>query len=865
MLSGRIALADEVASKSAADGLYLRRLGGVPSPSTDGVVKHPHELDDVVAKVPSARPTMVTEVDELDPEVDSPPRDEQVVDLQVTVVLPDRVELLESAEQRVEQVHGLEGRQPTTGLAIEEVRQPLALDQIADQARDRRAVITQAHRVVVLDDRRAVAEADELVRVEAGRPIPHVLMRVEDLRGAIDARPRFGDAVELPFPPATDLRPDQIPARKDPARLEVEHFDLIVHLRHRHPEIPRRFLTVQHTYIRPRRHGFCEAANYTDLMSTNTELARIFSEMAAILELTGANVFRVNAHNRVAQVLREMTTDVAALADDPAQLIAIEGIGEGSAKKIIEYVKKGKVSEYDTLRASIPIGLLEVMAIPGLGPKTVRLLWEKGGVTSLSSLKAKLESGELEGLPRMGTKTLENIKASLEFKARAAQRTRIGQALPLAEAIVEQLSTVTGVRQVQYAGSLRRGRETIGDIDILASTTRPKELGEAFRSMREVEQVLAGGETKNSVRLEGGLQVDLRIVEDKAFGAALLYFTGSKEHNVVMRERAAKRSLRLNEYGLFPAEKGQNAPPQQRGVKPIAARTEAEVYRALDLPFIPPELRENRGEFDGQPPELIEGSDIKAELHAHTVASDGKLTIDELVRAAKARGYHTIAVTDHSQSSIQANGLSPDRLRKHIEAVRDAGRKVKGITVLAGAEVDILGDGHLDYDDELLAELDIVVASPHVALRQDSKKATERLVKAISHPLVNILGHPTGRMIGSREGLSPDIHALIEAAIAHDTALEINANPLRLDLRDIHVRAAVEAGALLAINTDAHRTEHFDFLRYGILTARRGWLTAEQCINTWSKQKLHRWLAAKKKASASAKPTKKKTAKAARS
>lgn len=582
-------------------------------------------------------------------------------------------------------------------------------------------------------------------------------------------------------------------------------------------------------------------------MSTNAELARIFEQMAKVLDLTGANVFRVNAHTKVARILESMTTDVAELADDPAKLTAIDGIGDGSAKKIIEYVKTGRVKEHDELVKQIPLGLLKVMEVPGLGPKTVKLLWENAGVTDIPALKAAIEAGKLDGLPRMGAKTITNIKESLEFAAHAAERMRLGEALPVAEQIVEHLRTIKGVKQVEYAGSLRRGKETIGDIDILVSATNQAAVSKAFQAMPGVKKVLAAGETRSSVRLEQGVQVDLRVLDDSSFGAALLYFTGSKEHNVALRERAIKRGYRLNEYGLFPDDgTDDDRPLQDRGVKPVAARTEQGIYKTLDLLWIPPTLREDRGELTTKLPKLIVIDDIVAELHAHTTASDGLLSIEQLAEIAKARGFHTIAVTDHSKSSVQANGLSPDRLKAHIEEVREAASRVKGITILAGSEVDILTDGRLDYEDDLLAQLDIVVASPHVALKQEPKLATKRLVRAISHPLVHILGHPTGRIINRREGLSPDINALIEAAVEHDTAMEINAHWLRLDLRDTHVKAAVDGGALIAINTDAHIEADFDNLRYGILTAQRGWLTAERCVNAWPKAKLHKWLKAKR-------------------
>lgn len=586
------------------------------------------------------------------------------------------------------------------------------------------------------------------------------------------------------------------------------------------------------------------------MTTTNAALSAIFDEMAKALELLGANPFRVNAHAKVARLLDGMGRDIGEIAHDLKALQAIDGIGEGSAKKIKEYAETGRVEEHEELLAKIPSGLLSVMEIPGLGPKTVKLMWEQAGVTDIATLKSALESGEIEKLPRMGKKTVENIREAIEFSESSAGRVRIGQAMPVAERIVALLQKVDPKAEIAYAGSLRRGKETIGDVDILAASPNHEKLAEAFRTMDDVTKILASGETKISLRLNTGLQVDLRMIDPSCFGAALLYFTGSKEHNVILRERAIKRGYRLNEYGLFPEDDSDDAdktPPQKRGVKPAAAKTEESIYKKLDLSWIPPEMREDRGELNLDAiPDLIEVDDIRAELHAHTVASDGRLSIDELAAEAKRRGFHTIAVTDHSKSSVQANGLSVERLREHIAAVREANERTKGITILAGSEVDILADGRLDYDDDLLAELDIVVASPHVALKQEPKKATERLLAAIRHPLVHMLGHPTGRLVNAREGLSPDMQALIDASVEHDTALEINANDHRLDLRDYHVRMAVEAGAKIAINTDAHAADHFDLLRYGVLTARRGWLSAEQCINTWTSARLQKWLKSKR-------------------
>ncbi len=577
-------------------------------------------------------------------------------------------------------------------------------------------------------------------------------------------------------------------------------------------------------------------------MSTNAELARLFEEMAAVLELTGANSFRVAGYARAARVLEDLTTDVATIADH-AKLIEIEGIGEGTAKRILQYIRTGRIPEHDELLAKVPIGLLEVMRIPGIGPKTARILWEKGGITDLASLREKLEAGGLEGLPRMGDKTIANIRESISFMEGSRERTRLGQALPLAEAIVERLRALPGVRRVEYAGSLRRGAETIGDIDLLASCDRPAALSRAFVTMPGIVKVLAAGTTKSSVRLETGIQVDLRVIDEESFGAALMYFTGNKAHNIEMRERAAKRGMRLNEYGLFRPARPGDGPPEPRAGEPVASAREEDIFAALGLPWIPPELREDRGELElTETPRLIEVGDIRCDLHAHTIASDGRMTIDELAAEARRRGYHAIAVTDHSPASPLAGGLSPDDLLRHIDAVREAAGRTKGIAILAGSEVDIHADGRLDYDDEILARLDVVVASPHAALRQSPDVATKRLVAAVRHPLVRILGHPTGRLINKRAGLQPDLARLVEAAAETGVALEINANDLRLDLRDVHVRAAMDGGALLAIDTDVHSPGDFDLLRYGVLTARRGGLTPDRCVNTWTLPKLRAWL-----------------------
>jgi len=601
-------------------------------------------------------------------------------------------------------------------------------------------------------------------------------------------------------------------------------------------------------------------------MGVNQALANQFEEISQMIDLLGEDSFRASAHARAARTIADLSFDLEPLAEDKKKLVALDGVGSKIADKIIEFVTTGKIAEHEELAARVPPGLLAMLAIPGLGPKTVRAIWQDKGVTDVAGLKRIIADGSILSVPRMGAKAAEKIKAAIALAEQGLERLCIGQALPVAERIIEAIKKLPGVQSVAYAGSLRRGRDTVGDIDILVSSTKPGPIGEAFRTLPQVRTILAAGDSKSSVRvavsddtgrwtLEGKdgksdagptIQVDLRVVPAASWGAALMYFTGSKDHNVRLRERAQRAGLTLNEYGLFP-EDNQDTPPQARGIKPVAGKTEEEIYAKLGHPYLPPEIRESSGELDlKEPPRLVELEDIKAELHAHTTASDGAMSIEELAAAAKARGFHTIAVTDHSKSSVIANGLSPERLEAHIEAIRKAQEKVKGITILAGSEVDILGDGSLDYSDKLLAKLDIVVASPHVALSQTPEAATARLLAAIRHPMVHILGHPTGRLINRRAGLSPDIPKLAAAAKEHGVAMEINAHWMRLDLRDTHVRAAVNAGSLIAIDCDTHAQNDYDNLRYGIMTARRGWVTPELCINTWTAKKLHGWLKSKR-------------------
>jgi DNA polymerase (family 10) len=605
-------------------------------------------------------------------------------------------------------------------------------------------------------------------------------------------------------------------------------------------------------------------------MSANDRIAKHFEDIANLMLLLGEDGFRVNAHTRAARILGDLAQDASTL--DRTALLAIEGIGPKIADKIAEFLASGTTAEFAALNAKVPPGLLPLLAVPGLGPKTLRTLWTQGNITDEASLRAAIADGAILNLPRMGAKSVDKLRHSLDFARNTHSRIRLGQAMPIAEHIVTVMQAQPGVARSAFAGSARRGRDTVGDLDILVSTSDADftnaplvaAISKAFRTLPNVRHILASGDTRSSIQYalnddnprwgatEGEssgpvIQVDLRIVPESSFGAALAYFTGSKDHNVHMREIALSKGLTLNEYGLYPDDKSED-PPHKRGITPVAGTTEESIFAALKLPFIPPEIREDISEFRlMQTPALITTADIKAELHAHTTASDGKLSIENLARAALARGFHTIAVTDHSRNSAQAGGLSIERLLHHIAAIRDAQESVPGITILAGSEVDILADGSLDYPDDILAQLDVVVASPHTALSQDPASATSRLLKAISHPLVHILGHPTGRLINRRPGLEPDMAALIDAAKACNVALEINSHWMRLDLRDVHARAAIQTGALLAIDCDVHEPEDFDNLRYGVLTARRAAATAASVINTWPAATLHAWLKSKRR------------------
>jgi DNA polymerase (family X) len=568
----------------------------------------------------------------------------------------------------------------------------------------------------------------------------------------------------------------------------------------------------------------------------NEEIARIFERMARVLAFKGQDRFRIMAYERASVSLRDLKEDLASIAEH-GKLEDIPGIGKDLSEMIDEYVRTRKIKRYERECKGIPAGLIDLMSIPGLGPKTLAQLHQKFRIRSLDDLKNCLEKAASVKLKGFGQKTIDNIKRGIDLWLASQQRMLIGVALPLADNLLSQLRKIKLIEHADVAGSLRRRRETIGDLDVLiVSENGPRALQQVVK-LPEVKQVLGVGGTKATVIIEGGIQVDVRSVARESYGAALQYFTGSKQHNIHLRTLAQKRGLKLNEYGAF------------RGQKRVGGKDEAELYALMDMPVMPPEIREDKGEIEaaraGQLPKLIEVRDLRGDLHAHTTYSDGKSTIEEMIEHAAELGYEYIALTDHSPSQRVAHGLDLDRLEHKIEEVEQLRKKRKDRAphILIGTEVDILADGKLDYPDKVLARLDIVVASIHSLFHQSKDQVTHRLLNALANPHVDIVGHPTSRLIGSREPLAMDFERVIAAAVKSGAALEINGSMYRLDLNDSMARAAQEAGVLLAIDSDAHSIAQLDQIRYGVFQARRGWIEARSVVNTWPWAKLSRWLA----------------------
>ncbi|WP_284012495.1 DNA polymerase/3'-5' exonuclease PolX [Halobaculum litoreum] len=567
----------------------------------------------------------------------------------------------------------------------------------------------------------------------------------------------------------------------------------------------------------------------------NAEVAALFEEFADLLEAQGVE-YKPNAYRRAAENIRDhprAVEDMAAAGGADA-VAEIDRVGDAIASKVVEYLDSGAIEELEELRADLPVDMAALTRVEGVGPKTVGTLYEELGIATLDELEAAAEAGEIRAIKGFGAKTEQNILDNVGFAKEAGKRQRLGDARPLADDVVGHLDHESFVERIDVAGSIRRWKATIGDVDVLVASDDGAAVVDAFVDWDGADDVIEAGEQKASVRAEG-VRIDLRVVVPEEFGAALQYFTGSKAHNVTLRNLAIDRGLKLNEYGVFDVRDVDDADAGQRVGERLGGADEAEMYGALDLPVIPPELREDTGEIraalDGDLPDPVTEGAIRGDLHTHTNWSDGGTTVAEMVRAAADRGYDYHCVTDHAAGPgvFGDAGLSDADVREQADEVA-AVREDADVEVFHGVEANIDADGDVTTSDDLLADLDIVVASPHAAL--DSGEATDRLIRAVEHPHVDVLGHPTGRLINRREGLEVDFERLAEAAAAAGTALEVNANPARLDCDGDAVRAAVEAGAPVAVNTDAHSPSEFDNVRYGVHTARRGWATAADVVNT---------------------------------
>ncbi len=559
---------------------------------------------------------------------------------------------------------------------------------------------------------------------------------------------------------------------------------------------------------------------------TNEQIAGVFDQLADLLEIQGANPFRLRAYRSAARTIRSSAESFRTLVEEGADLTAFPGIGQDLARQITELVQTGEHPKLKELRQTIPPGVVDMLRLPGIGPKKVSVFFRELGLTSLDDLKAAAAAGKISELKGFGPKIEQTILENVDRAAAAGQRVLISVARSAAETVAGDLGRLEGVTRAAVAGSCRRRRETCGDLDILVTCDDSRIPMDALADHPLVEHVLQRGDTRQRVRLTSGLEMDLRVVPDDSWGAALQYFTGSKEHNVVLRQRAKDRGLKLNEYGVF------------RDEQQVAGSDEAEVYAALGLPWIPPELRENRGEIEaaesGHLPVLVTVDDIQGDLHLHTTASDGTASVREMAEAARDRGLTYIAVTDHSQRVSMAHGLNADRLRRHWEEIRRVNEQIDGIELLCGIECDILEDASMDLDDDVLAEADWVVGVLHYGLNQPRDQIMKRLLHAIRHPHVDAIGHPTGRLVNRRAGADVNMPEILQAAADFGVMMEINASPKRLDLDDIHAAAAREWNVPIVISTDAHSVAGFDVLPYGVDQARRAWLTRDDVANTRS-------------------------------
>jgi len=558
----------------------------------------------------------------------------------------------------------------------------------------------------------------------------------------------------------------------------------------------------------------------------NSEVARVFQDIADLLELKGENVFKIRAYQKAARAIEHYPRELKVMLDQGEELQSIPGVGEAIAKKTTELMTTGKLGYYENLKAEFPQGVTNLLTIPGIGPKRANKLASELGISSVDELERAINEGRVAQLFHLGEKTADNILYQIQALRRKDQRIFIGEALPIVEEILGALRSIPGVRNLTPAGSLRRFRETLGDIDLMGTADNPREVIDAFVALPQVGQVLAQGSTKASAIVSGGLQVDLRMVEHDSFGSLLQYFTGNKQHNISLRERGRRQGLKLSEYGITVVAKD----------KLEKFSTEEEFYHRLGLQYIPPEIREAQGEIEkaeqGAIPKLVELSDIKGDLHTHTEWSDGHDTMEKMALAAKDMGYQYIAITDHSVGWDIDHGLGVERLRKQIAEIKALNEHITGIHILSGIEVNIRADGSLNLPHEILSELDIVNAAVHSAMSQSEKKMTRRVINAIENPDVNMIAHPTSRLIGESEPVAIDLEAVFRAAAKYNKIVEINANPYRLDLGDSHVFRARNLGVKLAIDTDSHSIARLSHMRFGVSVARRAWCEPQHILNT---------------------------------
>jgi DNA polymerase (family 10) len=570
----------------------------------------------------------------------------------------------------------------------------------------------------------------------------------------------------------------------------------------------------------------------------NKQITKVFEDIGDLLELKGENVFKIRAYQKVVRAIEQLPVELEQLVKEE-RLKEVPGVGEAIAKKITELITTGRLEYYEKLKAEFPEGISALLDIPGIGPKTAMLLSSDLGIRTVDELEKAILEGKVAQLPRLGEKTAENILRHIQAVRHKDQRIPIGEALAVVDDIFARLREVPGVRNLIPAGSLRRFRETVGDIDLMGTADNAEEVIKAFTSLPMVKEVLASGTTKASVVVSGGLQVDLRIVEHDSFGSLLQYFTGSKQHNINLRERTRRQGLSLSEYGITELKTG----------KLEKFATEEAFYQRLGLQYIPPEIREGTDEIEraarGTVPRLIETGDIKGDLHVHSDWSDGRETIEAMVLAARALGYEYVGISDHSGGRGIARGLNRARLKEQVAEIKALNERIGGIRILTGMEVDIRADGTLDMPDEVLEELDIVTASIHSGMNQTQEQMTRRIIKAMQNPNMDVLGHPTGRLMPDREPIAVDMEALFQAAVKNKTILEINAMPSRLDLKDTHTYRARELGLMLVINTDAHSSEHLGLVRFGVGVARRGWCEAKDILNTKSLPEVIRFLKTK--------------------